>query len=142
LIRKETLIAIAIAAVFFYIVLGMAGLRTAAGLVLLFFVPFYLILDYFEIDNDEKIIFAFVLGIGLYSGLAYYLGIILHSLRWGMLIAFLLLMGLGIFAQKKKSKPNTNQGQDNSLDNKGNAEKPQVVTDSTEHSKGEGAPND
>ena len=106
---KEALIVIGIlVALFFFLVFGITGLRTIIGIFLLFSLPFYLILDYFNLDSDEKIIFSFFLGIGFYSALTYYLGLILKSLRVGMLISFVILMGIGILLfYKKKRKQKT-----------------------------------
>lgn len=52
---------LAVSLAFFYFTYNLTGLRLFVGSVLLFFVPFYIILDSFELSIEEKLIFPFFL---------------------------------------------------------------------------------
>ena len=85
-----------IAAAFFFVLLGLAGLRTFLGFVFLFFLPTYLIFRNFDIESEEKIAFSFLVGLGLFPTFVYYLGLLISSMRWSIAISFVLLMAIGI----------------------------------------------
>jgi len=49
----------ALVLVFFFYILGASGLMSALGIILIFVLPTYFILNNFSLDNDEKIVFSF-----------------------------------------------------------------------------------
>ena len=84
---------------FSLVVFGITGFRTVAGALLLFMLPFYLILDLFELKRSEKIAFSFLLGIGLFSAVCYYLGF-LFGIRTAIIATFLLLLAVWLLLRK------------------------------------------
>lgn len=87
--------------VFFYLILGFFGMMAALGIMLLFILPAYLILDNFELGQDEKIVFAFFIGVGIFPILAYWLGILI-SFRVAILITFVVLVAIAFLVKKMK----------------------------------------
>ena len=83
----------------FYIILGFSGMMTVLGIMLFFILPMYLILDNFNLQQDEKIIFSFFLGVGIFPSMVYWLGTVI-SLRLAMSITFILLIILGFVLRK------------------------------------------
>lgn|SRR3989338_1206844 len=103
--NKSLIVIILVSVASFYLLFGIVGVRTIVGLAMFFIVPFYLMLDYYELDLSEKLIFSAVLGIGLCSVFVYYLGLLFKSLNLGIVASFILLYGIGAFFQyKKRSK--------------------------------------
>ena len=94
--KREIIITlILLVLLFFFVLFGITGLRTIFGVVLLFFVPFFLILNNFDLSLDEKIIFSFFIGLGFFSTFTYWLGFVIGSLRVSMIIVFFVLVGIG-----------------------------------------------
>ena len=89
--------------VFFYFILGFSGMMAALGIILLFIVPFYLILDNFNLGQDEKIIFSFFIGVGIFPAIVYWLGMII-SFRLAILITFAVLIVVGYLVRKVRKK--------------------------------------
>ena len=100
----------AILAVFFYAILGISGVLSILAIILIFIVPVYFILDNFELEKDEKLIFSFFISTGIFPIFSYWLGLFL-SFKLAIVITFILLIGIGFLVRKiKKSKnPNKNQ---------------------------------
>lgn len=96
-------IIVAVILVFFYFILGFSGMMAALGIILLFIVPFYLILDNFNLDQDEKIIFSFFIGVGIFPAIVYWLGMII-SFRLAILITFVVLIVIGYLVRKVRKK--------------------------------------
>mgnify|MGYP001066280491 FL=1 len=96
-------IIVAVILVFFYFILGFSGMMAALGIILLFIVPFYLILDNFNLDQDEKIIFSFFIGVGIFPAIVYWLGMII-SFRLAILITFGVLIVIGYLVRKVRKK--------------------------------------
>ena len=98
-LKVENIGFIAIAAViimaFFYLILGFSGMMSALGIMLIFMLPTYLILNNFNLEQDEKIIFSFFIGVGIFPSIAYWLGNAI-SFRISILITFILLSSIGI----------------------------------------------
>ncbi|MBS3101119.1 hypothetical protein J4204_03220 [Candidatus Woesearchaeota archaeon] len=90
-------------AIFFLTALGITGLRTIAGTILLFILPTYLILNNFDLSAQEKIVFAFFIGIGIFPSIVYLLGLVI-SLRAAMAITFILLVVIAFVVRKYKGK--------------------------------------
>ena len=99
--KEFILIIVAIILLAFFMMHGIIGLRTSIGVILLFIVPFYLILNNFDLNEGEKIVFSFFLGIGLFSSIVYWLGIII-SFRLAIVITFLSLLGIAFLIKKVK----------------------------------------
>jgi hypothetical protein len=78
-----------------FLFLGMTGARTFLAACLLFVLPAFLILDRFDLGLDEKLLFAFFLGIGLFPVPVYYLGMLI-GIRAAMAVTFVLSCGVGI----------------------------------------------
>lgn len=105
--KREVLIgSILLVLLFFYLLFGITGLRTFIGVVLFFFVPFFIILSNFNLELEEKILFSFFIGIGFFSTLTYWLGFLVGSLRISIILVFSALIVIGIvikFVKKRKS---------------------------------------
>jgi len=76
---------------FSYSILGFSGMMTSLGIILLFYFPTYLILNNFELDNDEKLIFSFFIAVGIFPSITYWLGMII-SFRIAIFITFIILI--------------------------------------------------
>ena len=87
--------------VFFYLILGFSGMMAALGIMLLFILPTYLILDNFELGQDEKIVFSFFLGVGIFPVLTYWLGLFI-SFRVAILVTFVVLAAIAFLVKKMK----------------------------------------
>ena len=105
---KGILIGVGILIILFSLLLfGITGLRVVAGVFLLFLLPFYLILDNFELSFIEKILFSFFIGLGIFPSIAYGVALLVNSIRAAIVITFVLLVGIGFgiryYKKKKKS---------------------------------------
>ena len=81
---------------------GMTGVRTLAGIAVFFFLPFYLILRKVNVEDDEKVFFAFFIGLGLFSTIVFYVGRIIPSYRFDVAIAFVALLSVPFVLKKLK----------------------------------------
>ena len=88
-----------IALIFFYIILGFSGMMSAMGIILIFIVPAYFILDNFELETDEKIIFSFFIGAGVFPSISYWLGILI-PFKLAILVTFVVLVIVGFLIKK------------------------------------------
>ena len=59
-----------------FLVFGFAGFRTILGIILLMFLPFYLVFDAFSLSQPEKAAFSFFTSIMIYPSLVYWLGFV------------------------------------------------------------------
>ena len=84
---------------FFYFILGFSGMMSVLGIILLFIVPIYFILDNFDLGQDEKLVFSFFLGVGIFPSLVYWLGLFI-SFRLSIFIAFVVLIVVGVLVRK------------------------------------------
>jgi hypothetical protein len=94
--------AIALMLAFFYLILGISGMTAALGIILLFILPFYLILnilDKSQLEQDEKIIFSFFIGVGVFPSITYWLGMLI-SFRVSIFITFAVLIIAGYLVWK------------------------------------------
>jgi len=100
---KENIIFVGILVVviliFFYYILGFSGAMSVLGIMLIFILPTYLILNNFKLDNDEKIIFSFFIGVGIFPSIVYWLGTLI-SFRISIFMTFILLLLIGFFIKK------------------------------------------
>lgn len=88
-------------ALFSFIFLGFTGFKVIFGMLLVFFLPFYLILDNFSLSRGEKVIFSFFIGIGIFPSIVYWLGVLI-SFKLAILISFILLMLIVFIINKLK----------------------------------------
>ena len=84
---------------FFYFILGFSGMMAVLGIILLFIVPFYLILDNFNLSQDEKIVFSFFIGVGIFPAITYWPGMLI-SFRIAIFITFIVLVVVGLLVRK------------------------------------------
>ncbi len=90
-------------ALFSFIFLGFTGFKVIFGMLLVFFLPFYLILDNFDISRSEKVVFSFFIGVGIFPAIVYWLGVLI-SFKLAILIAFVLLVIIGVLVKRFKRK--------------------------------------
>lgn len=86
-----SIIALAILA-FSFILFGLAGIRVVFDIIIISF-PFYLILNNFGLEQGEKFIFSLLLGLTIFSSLAYILGFLI-SFKISIFIVFAVLIGM------------------------------------------------
>ena len=92
-------IMVAVILVFFYFILGFSGMMAVLGIMLLFIVPIYFILDDFDLSQDEKIVFSFFIGVGIFPAITYWLGMII-SFRLAIFITFVVLIIVAYLVKK------------------------------------------
>jgi apolipoprotein N-acyltransferase len=85
--------------------LGFTGLRVLFGIILVFFLPFYIILDNFDLSRGEKVTFSFFIGVGIFPAIAYWLGVFM-SFKLAIILTFVLLCAVGIMIKKLKGFTN------------------------------------
>ena len=88
---------------FFYFILGLAGMVSVLGIFLLFIAPMHLILDNFELSRDEKMIFSFFIGVGVFPSLAYWIGMLI-SFKAAIIISFVILIIAGFLIRRHLNK--------------------------------------
>ena len=86
--------------VFSFVLFGTTGIRVVLGIILVS-LPFYLILNNFQIEQSEKFVFSVLLGLTLFPSLVYIFGLVV-SFRIGIAAAFVLFLVLAIFLWRKK----------------------------------------
>ena len=91
-------------ALFFFTVLGFVGLKTILAVLLLFVLPFYLLLRKW-FSEEESVFYAFFVGMGIFSTLVYNIGFI-TGIKWAIAITFIVLIAL-VFVLKKKKPSHT-----------------------------------
>ena len=79
---------------------GIAGARIVLGMIFLS-LPFYLILDNFELSHGEKAVFSLLMGITLFSSMVYLFGLVI-SFRISILLTFILLIIFNVIIKKLK----------------------------------------
>ena len=88
--------------IFSFLILGFIGLRTVLALLIAMFLPFYLILNNFDLTQSEKFAFSFFIGIMLLPSLVYWLGFIV-PFRISVFVTLVILI-LTAYAIKKFHK--------------------------------------
>jgi len=88
--------------VFSYMLFGITGIRLVFGLIFIS-IPFYLILNNFELNESEKTVFSLLMGLTLFSSLVYLLGLLI-SFRVAIVLTFVILIGIGMALRKYKKK--------------------------------------
>ncbi|MFH1590437.1 MAG: hypothetical protein ABIC95_00775 [archaeon] len=97
-------IALVVAVIFGGFLFGMVGVKVVLAVILLFFLPFWLLFRHLPIDKDEAAVFALFIGLGCFSLLTYYLNMIIPSFRVSIGVVFVVLIGAGIVLAVLKSK--------------------------------------
>lgn len=106
--KKRLFIIFSIAFCLFALVLfGITGLRTILGLLLVYLLPIYLILDNFDLEFEEKIIFSLFISFSVYSLIVYWLSFLLSSIRISIVVTFVILIVIGLLIRKFKNKKET-----------------------------------
>ena len=100
--KITSIIILVLIASFSFIFLGFTGFKTIFGMLLVFFLPFYLILDNFDLSRSEKVIFAFFIGAGIFPAIVYWLGVFI-SFRLAILITLIILLVIA-YSLKKKAR--------------------------------------
>ena len=95
-------IVLLIALVFLFILFGMTGARVVLGIILIS-LPFYLILNRFDVEEGEKFIFSILLGLTLFPSLVYLLGLVI-SFRISILITFISITVISFALKKYKQR--------------------------------------
>ena len=95
-----TLFFLALSIILITYLFGIAGLRTVGFMLLIYFLPSYLIIRKLSIEKDEKVFFSFFIGIAMFPLLVWYLNRVVPSLRVAMIVMFVLSIGAGLFINK------------------------------------------
>lgn len=90
-------------ALFSFIFLGFVGFKVIFGFLLVFFLPFYLILGNFDLSRSERVAFSFFIGVGLFPAIVYWLGVLM-SFKLAILLTFVLLLIVGFVLRRYKKK--------------------------------------
>ncbi len=88
--------------IFAYTVFGFAGIRFVFGIIIMW-LPFYLILDNFDLKLGEKFLFSLLLGITLFPSVVYLIGFLI-SFKVSIFVTFLLFLVLSFLIKKLKNK--------------------------------------
>lgn len=99
--KITVLIILGLIALFSFVFLGFTGFKVLFGMLLVFFLPFYLILDNFNLSRSEKVIFSFFIGVGIFPAIAYWLGVFM-SFRLAILVVFVFLVSVSILLKRFK----------------------------------------
>jgi hypothetical protein len=83
--------------------LGVVGLRTVVGMLLVMVVPVYFILSSFVSDDLERIVFSLFLGVGLVPALIYWPATVV-SLKLTVVVVALVLVAIGFWLKRRRSK--------------------------------------
>ena len=76
---------------FFYFILSFSAFMAVLGIILLFIIPIYLLLEKFDLGQDEKLAFSFFLGVGIFPSITYWLGMII-SFKIAIFVTFIFLL--------------------------------------------------
>ena len=84
------LIMLLIALIFAFVLFGVAGAMVVLGM---FFIsiPFYLMLNNFEVDESEKFVFSILFGLTIFPSLVYLLGLVI-SFKMSIVAIFIVLI--------------------------------------------------
>ena len=88
--------------IFSFALFGITGIRVVFGIILMW-LPFYLILNHFEITDGERFVFSLILGVTLFPSIVFLIGFLI-SFRIAIAVTFLLLMGVFFLIIKNKKK--------------------------------------
>lgn len=97
-----SLIILLAALIFSYALFGMTGIRVVLGVIFVS-VPFYLVLNNFELAEGEKFVFSILLGLTIFPSLAYLLGLVV-SFKISIVVAFVVFIIIALALRKYKPK--------------------------------------
>ena len=100
--------AAAAVAILFTLLFGITGLLSFVGFVLVFLIPSYVILDNFDIDFYENIIFSIFIGLGVFPTIVYGLGFLV-GIRLAIIITFSIMLSAGLLVRVFKKSKNQNK---------------------------------
>ena len=92
-----------VAMAFFYYILGLGGMMSILGIFLLFIAPMYFILGNFGLEEDEKLVYSFFIGVGILPSLAYWAGLFI-SFKIAVLVSFIVLIITGFLIRNYMGK--------------------------------------
>lgn len=95
-----SLIILAAAITLSFTLFGMTGIRVVLGIAVMS-LPFYLILNNFELGEGEKSVFSLLLGLTIFPSLAYMLGFLM-SFRMAIAVSFAVFILIGMALWKFK----------------------------------------
>jgi len=96
------LVAILTIIVFSFALFGITGIKVVFGIILMW-LPFYLILNHFDIALGERFVFSLILGVTLFPSLVFLIGFLI-PFRMAIIVTFLLLIGVFFLVRKFKKK--------------------------------------
>mgnify|MGYP001560766051 CR=1 FL=1 len=96
------LIVLLAATIFSYVLFGITGIRVVAGIVFMS-LPFYILLNSFEVTEGEKFVFSILLGLTIFPSLVYLFGLVV-SFRIAIAAAFIAFVGIAFALAKYKKK--------------------------------------
>ena len=102
--RKASLIAIAVALLASAAIMGFAGFKVLAAMMALFIIPTYIILGSLGMERGEHFFMALFLGIIVMPLGAFYLNLVIPSMKLSAAILWVALTGIGIFLFLRKRK--------------------------------------
>ena len=88
--------------IFSFVFFGITGIRVVLGIIFVS-LPFYLILNNFELAEGEKHIFSILLGLTIFPSLTYLFGLVI-SFRASIIVTFILLIIIAFVLRKYKTK--------------------------------------
>ena len=88
---------------FFYFILGLDGTMSVLGIFLFFIAPMYFILGNFGLEEDEKLVYSFFIGVGIFPSLAYWIGLFI-SFKIAIAISFIILVIMGFLIRSYMGK--------------------------------------
>lgn len=81
---------------------GLVGVRTMAGIVLFFFLPFYLVMRNIQFGGDERVFFSFFIGLAFFSLFVFYFGRLVPSFRVSVVAVFVALLAVSFLLARRK----------------------------------------
>ncbi len=82
-----------------FVLFGIGGAKTIVAFIIFAF-PFYVILNNFNLETDEKLFFAFFLGLAFFAITVWTVNRAIPSLKVSIIAGFILLTLLGYFWKK------------------------------------------
>ena len=98
-------ISLIIIIIFSYIVLGYSGMVSILGIISMFILPIYVILNNFNLNQDEKIVYSFFIGVGIIPSIVYWTSFKI-PLKLSLAISIISLIVAGILISYFKQKRN------------------------------------
>ena len=92
---------LAVLLVFLSVVFGFSGVKTVFGIIIFVIFPVFMILDNFELDFGEKLIYSVFIGFGIVPGLVYYTGLLV-PFSVAVFIPFFILAAAGLIIKKAR----------------------------------------